>query len=139
VSPPYQIPTAYPTDPFTVGLASILIWGYAGPASGMFAGNIAILRHLFQRMLHLGSRHSKQVDTPCGIDRSHPYRHLDFELGTVTDNKNTTLTSIQIRGGCESISSDTESQKQIVEMSERLLEGNREGIVVSQQVEIGRS
>jgi hypothetical protein len=139
VSPPYQIPTAYPTKPFADGLANILIWGYAEPASGMFVGNITTLRPLFQRMPHLGSRHSKKVDTLGGIDRLDPYRHLNFELGTVTGNKDTSLTSIQIRSSCESISSDTGSQKQTVEMSEGSLEGNRENIAVSQKVEISRS
>ena len=136
----HQLINAFPD-----GLANILIWGYAEPALGMLVGNIATLRPLFQRMLHLGSSHSedpRSKDPPGRISqphRSHPYRDLEFELGTVADKRDDGLTSIQIHGGRESISSDNESQKQILENSDRLLERNKESIIVSQQVEINRS
>ena len=55
------------------------------------------------------------------------------------DKKDDNMQSIHIHGGRGSFSSDNESQKQILERSDRLLSGNKEGIVVSKHVEVSRS
>ncbi|KAF2792979.1 hypothetical protein K505DRAFT_306634 [Melanomma pulvis-pyrius CBS 109.77] len=134
---------------YLYGLANILIWGYAEPALGMIVGNIATLRPLFRGMLNLGSDNSVQElskGTPAGSghpNRPHPYRSFDhdFELGTVVDKKVDNLVSTQIHGGQNgrnSISSDNESQKHILEKSDGRFSRNN-GIVVSQQVDISHS
>ncbi|KAI5371997.1 hypothetical protein J4E82_009299 [Alternaria postmessia] len=132
---------------YLYGLANILIWGYAEPALGMLVGNIATLRPLFQRLLHLGSSGSQQPHsggTPHGISgdggRSHRYKPFDHEveLGTIADNKDGVIPSIQVRGGRSSVSSDSESQKEILEKNDRFVNNNKDSIVVSRHVEVSR-
>ncbi|KAH9870913.1 hypothetical protein J1614_006485 [Plenodomus biglobosus] len=132
---------------YLYGLANILIWGYAEPALGMIVGNIATLRPLFKRMLNLGSDSSAQ-GRPNGTPgdgsaprRMHPYKPFDhdYELDVRVDSRGNHV-STQIHGGQgerESIASETESQKHILEKSGSLPSSKR-GIVVSQQVEINR-
>jgi hypothetical protein len=125
------------------GLANILIWGYAEPALGMIVGNIATLRPLFRRILHLGTEESDPSNskgTPSGfsnVKRAHPYKPFDIdedhELAGVSGRGKGTLLETQIHGGRDgrsSLSSDSESQKHILD---------NKHIVVSQQVEISRS
>ncbi|KAL1799703.1 hypothetical protein ACET3X_000045 [Alternaria dauci] len=133
---------------YLYGLANILIWGYAEPALGMLVGNIATLRPLFQRILHLGSGSSQQPHsggTPQGISgdggRSHRYKPFDheLELGTIADNKDPHSPSFQVRGGRKnSVFSDSESQKEILEKNHRFLNNNKDSIVVSRHVEVSR-
>jgi hypothetical protein len=113
----------------------------------MLVGNIATLRPLFQRLLHLGSSGSQQPHsggTPHGISgdggRSHRYKPFDHEveLGTIVDNKDGHIPSIQVRGGRSSVSSDSESQKEILEKNHRFLNSNKDSIVVSRHVEVSR-
>ena len=114
----------------------------------MLVGNIATLRPLFQRMLNLGSSGSEQPysdELPRGIsngNRSHPYQSFDpeLELGTVIDPKDEQMPAVRIRGGRSSVSSDCESQKQILEKGDEALPmpRNKDGIVVSQHVEVTR-
>lgn len=113
----------------------------------MLVGNIATLRPLFQWLLHLGSSSSQQPHsggTPHGISgdggRSHRYKAFDHEveLGTIADNKDAVIPSIQVRGGRSSVSSDSESQKEILEKSDRFLNNNKDSIVVSRHVEVSR-
>jgi hypothetical protein len=113
----------------------------------MLVGNIATLRPLFQRMLRLGSSGSQQPHSggtphgPSNGGRSHRYKPFDheLELGTIADNKDGVIPSIQVRGGHGSVSSDTESQKEILEKNDRFLSNNKDSIVVSRQVEVSRS
>jgi hypothetical protein len=113
----------------------------------MLVGNIATLRPLFQRLLHLGSSGSHQPHsggTPHGLsngERSHRYKPFDheLELGTVTDNKDRHVPSIQVHAGRGSVSSDSESQKEILEKNDRFLSNNKDSIVVSRHVEVSRS
>jgi hypothetical protein len=139
VSLPYKIQTVHHTNLFTDGLGFIVIWGYAEPALGMMAGNVSTLRPIFQSIFQLGSKKSTTPThtrgTPGGTRNpvcSHPYQNfdVDYELGEVADEEGK-LHSIQIRGGRTSDASDSESQKQILEM-------NSQHIVVSQEVEISR-
>ncbi|KAH9880280.1 hypothetical protein IAQ61_000569 [Plenodomus lingam] len=136
---------------YLYGLANILIWGYAEPALGMIVGNIATLRPLFHRMLHLGSESSgprPSNDTP-GSDNTpkhmHPYKPFDteHELGTLDesvcckggDHVSTEILGAKGRQG--SIYSESESQKQFLEKWEDR-SPSRGAIVVSQHVEISR-
>ncbi|KAI4927831.1 hypothetical protein J4E85_006343 [Alternaria conjuncta] len=130
---------------YLYGLANILIWGYAEPALGMLVGNIATLRPLFQRLLHLGSSgsHQPRSGTPHGVsnpDRSHRYKPFDteLELGTVADNQDTHMPAIKVHAGRVSVSSDSESQKEILEKNDRFVNNNKDSIVVSRHVEISR-
>jgi hypothetical protein len=111
----------------------------------MLVGNIATLRPLFQRLLHLGSSGSQQPhsgETPHGLSndggRSHRYKPFDheLELGTIADNKDGHMPSIQVRGGRDSVSSDSESQKEMLGKNDRFLNNNKDSIVVSRHVEV---
>ncbi|KAI8941800.1 hypothetical protein NX059_003001 [Plenodomus lindquistii] len=131
---------------YAYGLANLLIWGYAEPALGMTVGNIATLRPLFQRVLSLGSggsgpgksnRTTAITSTP---GRTHPYKPFDpdHELGVLDNNKGDHVSTHIHAGqiGRDSVSSDNESQKEILEKSAM---PPKRGIVVSQQVEISHS
>lgn len=132
------------TSLFTDGLANILIWGYAEPAIGMIVGNLATLRPLFRRMFGSGSESSTStgaVPTIGGVSsRSHPYKSFDpdYDLGPILGNSE--LTSTQVQSGHDSErharpSSDSDSQKQILEMPIR----EQGGIVVSRQFKVSRA
>jgi hypothetical protein len=115
----------------------------------MIVGNIATLRPLFRTLLHLGSDESapalsKSTPGGSGIPRhSHPYEPFDhdYELGTAV-GKNDNVVSTRIHGGeggRESMSSDNESQKRILDPGEKGKRLSRnKGIVVSKQVETSR-
>jgi hypothetical protein len=121
----------------------------------MIVGNIATLRPLFRRVLRLGadSQESSSKNTPgnahSGPIRSHPYKPFDHEheLGAVggamrKDNANINIET-RIRGGAytgrESLSSDNESQRQILGGERNGGFYRSKGILVSQEVEIRRS
>jgi hypothetical protein len=115
----------------------------------MIVGNIATLRPLFQRMLRLGSDHSAEIPskgTPGAAsnpNRSHPYKSFDqdYELGVIASKNGDNSMSTQIRGGQlsrDSLSSDNESQKQILGMSNDGYDRNKD-IIVSHGVEISHS
>ncbi|KAF2635850.1 hypothetical protein P280DRAFT_553421 [Massarina eburnea CBS 473.64] len=135
---------------YLYGVANILIWGYAEPALGMIVGNIATLRPLFRRVLHLDSSSSTDPHsnvTPRVLNNanlSHPYRSLDrdHELGVVVGvgaGQTTRIRGGQTAGGGGRDSpsgSDNESQKEILGSSSN---GKGRGILVSKQVDISRS
>ncbi|KAI1878428.1 hypothetical protein JX265_000360 [Neoarthrinium moseri] len=142
------------TDEYLFGLANIVIWGYAENGLGMFVGNLSTLRPLFRTFLGLGSSGGDTVPTgltPNGLPSksAHPYRSFDagYEMGTVhstKDRKGDIATSTQILGGLDktsrgSLSSDGESQKNIVEKPSRGPGSHGfgpGGIVVSRQIDV---
>ena len=109
----------------------------------MLVGNIATLRPLFQRMLHLGSEDASHRSgaTPkilSGAKLSHPYKSFDqeHELGGVGVGvkRDDNVMSTQIYGGETRGSTESEGGSQ-----RGILEGGKQRIFVSQQVEISRS
>lgn len=117
----------------------------------MFVGNLATLRPLFRRMLKLGGSDNDTAPnklTPNGFPSQsrRTYKSFDasYELGSVsqsTEKDGAVLNSTQIRGGVDGvgrsrISSDTESQKQILDTATRSYGPN--DIMVSRQINISR-
>jgi hypothetical protein len=118
----------------------------------MFVGNLATLRPLFRRMLNLGgsdnasSRVITTSNMPQGFQSSsrRTYKNFDtnYELGTLNgdiDDKETNPTSTQIyagdmKGSPSSITSKSESQKDILEKP-----NDPKGIVVSRFINISHS
>jgi hypothetical protein len=141
---------------YMYGLANIVLWGYAENGIGLFVGNLATLRPLFRTVLGLGtsSENTAPMATANGLPSktSHPYRSFDagYEMGTVAaaNGKNGSVsTQTQIMGGDRSsLSSDNDSQKDIVEKSDGNYQTTYQssggfggkGIVVSRQVDIQR-
>jgi hypothetical protein len=126
----------------------------------MLVGNIATLRPLFRKMLDLGGSDSNTAPTqlmmtPNGMPSSsyHPYKSFDhqYEMGAVGSGKtDSNMNSTQIHGGADktsrsSISSDSDSQKQIIENNKRTSREQGQqpysagGIVVSRQINVSHS
>jgi hypothetical protein len=131
----------------------------------MLVGNIATLRPLFRKMLRLGGSDSNttpsKLMTPNGIpsNSQHPYKSFDhnYELNSIggqRDNKGSNM-STQIQGGMEknsrsSLSSDSDSQRNIFDTTNATTNNNNKGgrgqksymptgIVVSRQINVSHS
>lgn len=123
----------------------------------MLVGNIATLRPLFRKMLRLGGSDSNgttpsKLMTPNGVpsNSQHPYKSFDhnYELNSMNGGRDKSNMSTQIHGGMEknsrsSLSSDSDSQKQIIE-NKKTGRGQQKaylpgGIVVSRQINVSHS
>ncbi|KAL6151979.1 hypothetical protein ACJQWK_04843 [Exserohilum turcicum] len=141
------IPKLTSEEHFAYGLGQLLIWSYAEPALGMIAGNIATLRPLFKRTLHLGSdKHSKpQSLKPRSFSQnspsdSYPSFEAELESRAVLDKEIRLTFADPSQGVRSSVSTDLDRQPRIGDMADdvELISRQKDCILVSHEVEVHR-
>ncbi|KAK7752305.1 hypothetical protein SLS62_005640 [Diatrype stigma] len=131
-------------DNYLYSISDIVIWGYAENGLGLLVGCISTLRPLFRKVFRLGGGSSYPTPSafpkegsryafPGGNSRR-AYTEFgpSYELDSPKDyDKDTMANSTRIRGGDDGNSSDSESQKQILQAAK-----DPAGIYVSREVHI---